>query len=61
METLKLQTYQHLVIRYLNRRQIFTVMWWDIFRPNKRNQLITHIKEGMGVKYAYKKVKEGDK
>ena len=60
MSTPEEKQYVDLMLRYLNRRQIITVMFWDIFHPKKRNKMISNMKDGMSAKFAYQKVKENE-
>jgi hypothetical protein len=57
MKSTETKEYVDLMIKYLNRRQMITVLWWDLFQSKKINQMITHMKNGMSAKFAYKKVK----
>jgi hypothetical protein len=60
MERSEVKKYTELMVRYLNRRQIITVMWWDIFQPKKREMILSNMKDGMSAKFAYQKVKENE-
>lgn len=53
-----------IIYRALLTRRSFhfwTILYWDIFCPQKSKNLLKYIKEGMSYEFAFRKAKQNEK